>query len=298
MTYFVLLLIVISFFGANIFQNRLSGSLEGRIYPSNLFQVVWMFLAAAVFLVLGAAGNGGLHFSSYTVSMGMLAGVFVLAGGMCLLGAMAVGPLSLTILIFSMYVIVPAILSILFLKEEVTVFQIVGMVLILIVLVISNPVGGKEEMRGSRVWWLLCIGSVLGTGLSNYVMKVHQYHLPGQQIFEYSISSYIAGIVCAGILAGFFYNREKKQAGFVPYRFTWKCFFGPAAGMAVTEGIANVGNLYNASRMPAIVLYPVSQLGTLMLTVVFGVLVLKEKLTGRSVVCLVLGIAAILCMNF
>lgn len=298
MTYIVLFLIIISYFGANIFQNRFSESLKGRIYPSNLFQMAWMFLATVVFLILGQTVNGRLQFSSYTVMMGMLAGVFVIAGGMCLLGAMATGPLSLTILIFSMYVIVPTILSILFLEEKVTICQVVGMLLILVVLIISNPKGEKEQKQKSRIWWFLCLGSVVGTGLSNFIMKVHQYHRPNQEIFEYSISSYVAGIICAAMLAGIFYRKERRIDGSTTYRFTWGTFFGPAVGMAVTEGIANMGNLYNASRMSAIILYPVSQLGTLMLTVIFGMLVLKEKLTKMSVICLVLGTLAIVCMNF
>lgn len=297
MKYIVLLVIILSYFLANIFQNRLSGSLENRIYPANIFQVVWMLLAIIFFTVIGT-NIDGLHFSQYTVTMGVLAGICTIVGGMCLLGALATGPLSLTILIFSMYVIVPPALAVPFLGEKITFCQIIGMFIILAVLILSNYSGKEEKQTKSRTWWLLCLGSVLGTGLANYIMKVHQYHLPNQDVWEYSIASYMAGVVVAGIAAAAFYSREKKKPEFKPYHFSWKNFWVPAVGMAITEGIANLGNLYNASRLPAIVLYPVSQLGTLMLTVLFGLLVLKEKLTKVSAVCLVLGMAAIVLMNF
>lgn len=297
MKFIVLVVIILCYFLANIFQNRLSGSLENRIYPANLFQVVWMLLAIIVFAVIGTSTDG-LHFSKYTVTMGALAGVCTIAGGMCLLGAMATGPLSLTILIFSMYVIVPPALAVPFLGEEITVCQLIGMIIILAVLIFSNYSGTEEKQSKSHKWWLLCLGSVLGMGLANYIMKVHQYHLPDQDIWEYSIASYMAGVVMAGIVGTIFFSREKKKTEFQPYNFSWKSFWAPAVGMAVTEGMANLGNLYNASRLPAIVIYPVSQLGTLMLTVLFGLIVLKEKLTKVSAVCLVLGMAAIVLMNF
>ena len=298
MKYMVLVLIIVSYFMANLFQNRLSASLKGRIYPANLFQVCWMLLAILVFTVVGQAGMGGLHFSSYTVLMGTLAGICTTAGGMCLLGAMALGPLSLTVLIFSMYVIVAPVLSIVFLKEKVTFCQAVGTCLILGVLVLSNYSKEEGEGRKSRLWWLLCVGSITGTGLSNYIMKVHQYRMPNQDVWEYSIVSYGAGGICAAILALIFYRKDKSRSGRPGYRFTKKDFFGPAVGMAIAEGIANLGNLYNVSRLPAIVLYPVSQLGTLMMTVLFGLIVLKEKLNQVSILCLVMGTAAIILMNF
>lgn len=297
MEYMVLVLIIFSYFLANIFQNRLSASLKGRIYPSNLFQVTWMLLASFMFAAAGLI-TGGLHFSSYTVRMGALAGVCTITGGMCLLGAMAMGPLSLTILIFSMYVIVAPALSVVFLNEKVTICQVIGMLLILAVLLLSNYSREGGKGRRSRVWWLLCLGSVAGTGLSNYVMKVHQYRMPNQDVLEYSVASYGSGVICAAVLALFFWRNAGKAPDASPYRFTWKSFFGPAIGMAVTEGIANLGNLYNVSRLPAIVLYPVSQLGTLMLTVLFGITALREKLTRVSAACLILGTAAIILMNF
>lgn len=253
MKYIILALIILSFFFANIFQNRVSGSLEKRIYPANLFQMAWMLLAIVLFAVIGTS-VGGLHFTRYTIRMGSLAGIFNVAGGICLLGALASGPLSMTILIFSMYIIVPPVLATLFLGETATICQLIGMILILVVLFLSNYKTNDEKETKSPYWWLLCIGSIAGIGIANYVMKVHQSRLPDMELWEYSISSYAAGAAYAAAMAILFYNKEKKKKGFIPYRFHWKNFYIPAVGMAIAEGAANWGNLYNASRLPAIVL--------------------------------------------
>lgn len=292
----ILVVIIVSYFLANILQNNLSDSLEGRIYPANLFQMTWMILAIIVFSIIGTI-DGGLGFSKFTMVMGGFAGICNVLGGLCLLGALATGPLSITILIFSMYVVVPPLLAMVFLNEQATKAQLIGMVLIIVVLFISNLGKERTEEKKGRFWWLLCIGSVLGIGLSSYFMKLHQYRLPDQEIWEYSICNYCMGALLAFLAFCYFRNRDRKKQS-TPYHFSLRSFFGPAIGMAVSEGVANLGNLYNASRIPAIVLYPVTQLGTLMMTVLFGVFFLKEKLTRNSVICLTLGMIAIVLMNF
>lgn len=292
----VLGICVICYFIANIYQNKFSSSLKGQIYPMNYFQIVWMGVAGIGYFLVGLF-SGGMHFSGLTIWLGSLAGIMSILGGMALMGGMARGPLSMTILIYSMYIVIPPIMAGLFLHETVTKSQIIAILLIIVVIFLSNSGGGKEKKIQDRWWWFLCIGSVICIGLSNFVMKFHQKIMPGAEIKEYSIVSYIWGILIAGLFAVVLRNREMKL-GHERYRITAKYFVIPAIMTALVQGCANVCNLYNASRLPAIVLYPVTQLSTLMLTVLYGILFLKEHPTKRTVSCLLLGVAAIVLMNF
>lgn len=295
MSTFVLILCVVCYFVANIYQNKFSKTLDGRIYPMNYFQIFWMGLAIAAFAAFELATDG-FQFSSLTIEYGIVSGVIQLLGSMCLLGAMATGPLGLTILIFSMYVVVPTILAVVFLGERVTPCQVIGIILILLVIFLSNYNKDEAGKKYSRLWWLLCVGCVVFTGISNYIMKVHQTKLPGQETREYSIVSYLAAIVIAFIFSICF--RAKETKGKEKYRFTVGGFLVPGIMIALTQGGANLCNLYNASRLPAIILYPVTQLATLLITIIYGVIFLREKLSRMSVVCLLLGAAAIVMMNF
>lgn len=296
MSIFVLVLCVCCYFVANIYQNKFSTTLDGRIYPMNCFQMLWMALAVGGFLVFELLTDG-LQFSQTTCFYGIWGGIFSLVGAMCFLGALSCGPLSLTLLIFSMYVVVPPVLAMIFLGETATVCQMIAIFIIVLVLILSNY--NKDDLgnRFSKKWWLLGIGSIVGTGVTNYIAKLHQTVLPGQEVREYAIVSYVTGILIAFIFSRIFVRRDmvKHQE---TYRFTLQYFLIPAIVIAITQGGANLCNLYNASRLPAIILYPVTQLATLMLSTIYGVVVLKEKLSRCMVICLMLGAVAIILMNF
>lgn len=294
MSVLILILCVICYFVANIYQNKFSVTLENRIFPMNCFQILWMAIAVAAFSVFEVC-TGGFQFSTTTISYGAIAGVVTLMGSLCLLGALSKGPLSLTILIFSMYVVVPPVLAVIFLGETATPGQIAGIILIIVVIILSNYNKDETGKKYSRVWWLLCIGSVLCTGLQNYLAKLHQTKLPGQEETEYAIVNYDVAILLAAVCA---LVTGKKEAGRGKYRFHIKTFLIPAVVVAFTQGGASLCNLYNASRLPAIVLFPVTQLSTLLLTMIYGVIILREKMSRVTGICLVLGAAAIVLMNF
>lgn len=296
MSVLVLILCVLCYFVANIYQNKFSATLGGRIYPMNCFQILWMALAIVAFVVFELCTDG-LQFSNLTCIYGSVAGAFSLLGSMCFIGALSCGPLSLSLLIFSMYVMVPPILAMIFLGEKATVCQTIGIILIILVLILSNYNKDETGKKYSRKWWLLGIGSVIGVGVSNYIAKVHQTIMPGQEVREYSIVSYVVGIVLAFFLLLFF-RRKDLARNPVPYKFTVAGFLVPAVVVAITQGGANLCNLYNASRLPTIILYPVPQLATLMLSTLYGAVILKEKLSRMMVVCLVMGAIAIVLMNF
>lgn len=296
MSAFVLCLCVLCYFVANIYQNKFSSTLEGRMFPMNCFQMAWMGMAVVAFTIFELVTDG-LQFSGTTIVYGIAAGIFTLLGSMCLLGALAVGPLSLTILIFSMYVVVPPVFAMLFLGERFTVCQIIGIVLIVLVIILSNYNKDESGKKYSRKWWLMCIGCAVFTGTSNYIAKVHQTKLPGREVREYAIVSYVLAILLAFCFALYFRVKEAKEER-KSYQFRVVYFLIPAVMVALTQGGANLCNLYNASRLPTIILYPVTQLATLMLTMVYGLIFLKERISRVTVACLVMGAAAIVLMNF
>ena len=297
MSALVLVICVVCYFYANIYQNKFSSTINGKLYAMSYFQMLWMGIAAVAFLIMELVSDG-LSFSALTLQLAPIAGIFTILGGMSLLFAMTKGPLSLTILIFSMYIVIPPLMAMPILGEHFSMSQWIGLVLILIVIFLTNFDRDAVGKKYPRIWWLLCIGSVVFVGLSNFIMKYHQTMMPGEEQREYAIVSYTCGIVLASVLGyilKWFIDGKNKSDS---YRFTKNGFFIPAVMVALMQGGANLCNLYNASRMPAIILYPVSQLSTLMLTVVYGILVLKEKTTKVSVSCLLLGALAIVMMNF
>lgn len=291
----VLAISVLCYFFANLAQNKFSKQLDGFISPMNYFQALWMGIACIIYVIYQYF-SAEFSFSSFTLTIGGISGIINILGGMALLLALSSGPLSLTILIFSMYIIIPPILAVITLGESATICQLISLILIIFVMVLTNY-DGSENQEKSRVWWLLCIASSIFTGISSFLIKYHQTILPGLEKSEYAISGYITGILLSIILA--FFNKKRELSLYERrYKFSLEYFLYPAIIVAAGQGGAAFCNLYNASRLPAVILYPVSQLSTLMLTVIFSIIVLKEKPTKLTFCSLGCGVVAIILMNF
>ncbi len=293
----VLSISVLCYFFANIAQNKFSSSLKGYVYPMNYFQMLWMGIACVAYIIYQFS-IAPFSFSVFTISLGAIGGLMSLLGGIALLMALSKGPLSLTILIFSMYIVIPPMLAIPFLGETLSFFQIVGLLLIIAVLIITNYNSEDSKQEKSKTWWILSTLSSLFSGLSQFMMKYHQTYMPELEKNEYIISGYVSGVLISVVVAQIFRERDLQLNDNIKFKFEARTFLLPALGVAATQGIASFCNLYNASRLPAVVLYPVSQLATLMLTVLFSIFALKEKPTKATMIGLLCGVVAIVCMNF
>ena len=151
MSVFVLALCVCCYFVANIYQNKFSSTLEGRIYPMNYFQILWMAMAIGAFVTFELLTDG-LQFSKTTCLYGACGGIFSLFGAMCFMGALSCGPLSMTLLVFSMYVVVPPVLAMIFLGEKATGCQVVAILIIILVLILSNYNKDDVGNHFSKKW--------------------------------------------------------------------------------------------------------------------------------------------------
>lgn len=236
-------------------------------------------------------------FQAVTAVSAAGAGVCSVLSGLGLIQALACDPMSMTILVFSLSVVVPPGLSILFLRETPTPAQLAGLILIMAVLILVNGKKNTDQQKGDGRWLALALLSAASSGVSTFLSKFHQTVLPGQEELPYAFICYLVGSVFSLMLLPVLSRLEGKSEK-PPYAFRLKGFFLLAAGTALTLGGAQMCNLYNASRLPAIVLFPVVQLGTLMVTVVYSLLMLKEKPTFRLHMGLAMSMGAILCMNF
>lgn len=296
MTVLAMLTTAICYFVSNIFQNRFSKSLAGRKYPLPLFQGLWMGIAT-IFMLVMKLFAGSFHLSPDTIMISIFSGAFVALGGMMLVLALEKGPMSLTILLFSVNSVIPTLLSILLLKESTTIFQIIGMILILVVIVLINLNQEELGMKIERGWLLYTVLSFLFTGLCSFCTKLHQSRLPNLEQEEYSILLFASGSIIMMVCYVYLKKRNKKD-GAERYPFSIADFYLPAMVVAVVQGTAMLCSLYNSSRMPAIIFFPVTQLLVLILITVFSVLCLGERPKRKTVVCMLIGVIAIVIMNF
>ncbi len=231
----VLCLCILCYTVGNACQNRFSSTLEGRLPVLGLFLACWMGLAAAVFLLVGLMSQE-VSFQLVTAVTAALAGLCTVLSGVGLIGAFSCGSMSMTMLIFSMSVVVPPALSILFLHETPTLAQFAGLLLIIAVLVVANGGRSSDEKKGNGKWLALALLSAVSSGGVNFLSKLHQTALPGREEIPYSFLCYLTGGIFALLLslllrrlagkegkdaALFLYNERLLFAGCGRSAFSW-----------------------------------------------------------------------------
>ena len=289
MNIFLLILSVVSFMFANLSQSHFANSSGNRKKIPAFFGATWFLISGILFFIV-ALCMGALQTSSFTLWCGICAGFAFAFASYAALIAMKTGPLSLTVLIASFAMVVPVTLSSIVYNEGFSVAQIAGLVLMALVFIIINT-RVKEQRPATLKWFVICVFCALSNGVVMFCAKTHQVLLPGQEQPVY---------LCIAFLAAAFFSMiiflcAKKDAD--PYPFTTKTFYLPALFTGVFIGLANFLSLILTPLFPAVVLFPSYQGGTFLLTTLVSMLFLREEKTPRKIICVGLGLIAILMLN-
>jgi len=155
-------LLLRSYYSKNMIQNT-------RSY--HLFNFCNSFVCGLFLLMMG--GWRCLFVSTYTLLIGFAFGLIAMAQGLAHAAALHAGPVSYTTVIVSLSSIIPALSGALFWQEEISILQILGMLLLAICLVFSvNKDDGSA--KASIRWLLLCVLAFLGNGGVGVMQKIHQ----------------------------------------------------------------------------------------------------------------------------
>ncbi len=206
--------------------------------------------------------------------------------------ALSSGPMSLTVLIQSYSLLIPTFYGVLFLNERVGRSFAAGIALLVICLFLINYRKRTEGEAGGRITlkWLIFVWlSFLGNGMCSTVQKVATVHLDESLHFEFMAAAMLL-ITVGFCIAGLIRERRTLRAFL---RGGW-CY-GGACGLL--NGGANLAVILLATRMPASLQYPLISAGSILFSLLFSVLLFKEKITKRQYAGIAIGILSIICLN-
>lgn len=258
-----------------------------------LFTAVWTGGTAIIYLIAALASAGRLVILPQTFLFGALAGIAFTAATYAYLQAMHSGPFIWNVLLLNLSALLPALFSVLFLKEPTSLHQICGMVLIFAVVVIMSvqPANIKTKGSASGKWLVLILTAFFTNGGVLILMKLQQYYLsqrenPPSQIFEYSFILFLTASLSGLIL----FLLHKGHFRIFPY----KQLLLPAAGLAITIGLTQLFNLILATRVSGVVQFSIPNVMVILISALFSVIFYKEKLTLRLGISMLLSVAGIL----
>lgn len=194
--------------------------------------------------------------------------------------ALMQGSMALTSLIVSYNVLIPCLHGIFFLGEKMSVFQGIGLVLLLISMsLIMRP--GKNN-RINKKWFMYVSLTFLCNGFCSIIQKLHQTAFPGKYCNEFTVYSLF---ICAVL---FFitskpYKRE-KSGGSAKY----------AIFAGILMGASNYITLVLSASVSSSVLFPVVSVCSAIFIVTASKIFFKDKLSIIRLIGICTGVLSVL----
>lgn len=228
-------------------------ALSGFKIEFSLFSVVLAFAMA-----LFGMSYSILSFKILKASGMAIYSIFLMSGGMLL----------------------PYFYGVLFLGEDLNPFRIVGVVIILIAVILSNK--EKHNIKASVL--PLCIAVFILNGFVSIVSKAHQINETFSSVNSTTFVMYsgIAKFLFSSSALLFCKDNNRSAS------FSSKSTLLVLSGAALIGGISYMLQLIGAKELPATVLYPIVTGGSIIFSALAGKVFFKEKLSNYQLISTVL----------
>lgn len=207
--------------------------------------------------------------------------------------AMKEGPLSFTCFIFSISMIIPIVLSIILYKEVVSIFQVIGLLLILVALYLINFENQHSNKAiFTKKWIILCAVGAVFNGLLLFITKFHAITVPSGNVGQFMLSGYL---VCTLLCVPRLFFPDVRET-LTTYKFNkWVIIL--AILVAIGNSIGNGLVSFLGATVDGVVLFPVTNGFSVLVSILISRFFFKEELKGRALAGICLGVLAIVLLS-
>lgn len=205
--------------------------------------------------------------------------------------AMGNGPTSLVSLVYSCGFLVPIFYGLIFWNESVSIYQWLGILLLVIALCL---IVCKGEGGGRLAAWLpFAVIAMLGSGANAIFQKTHQYSSYANELKFFLVYSLFFSALFTGIGAFVIRKKEENEPNLSKKQQIIKKLIVPLF-LGICVGLLNFLNLSLSGKLPSVILFPVYNIGSVLLSSLISSLIYKDKPTKRQGIGFAIGIVAIL----
>lgn len=290
MNYLLIIATVIIFTVQTMCFKEFSSRFMKNLASYFAFNSFYFSIVVVIFLFLK---GGFTDFKNITIILGAAFGIGFITTMLCYMKAMDIGPLSYTTLIFSFGIILPIIIGLIFWNENVNLFQILGLGMLLLTFYLGNSPSEKNGTGINLKWLILCIAAFVGNGTLMVVSKWHQVFLPGEQIKEFLIVAFGTAAALSFLLLLFQRFAKGQRVG----HLKGSLFYVVAIFTGVSTAFGNQLSLTLNTRIPSIIQFPSVSGGTVIFSAIASGLFFKEKFTKKGILGLGTGIAALILLS-
>lgn len=259
----------------------------------NIFFTAIMFATISLML-LPTLFDGGI--SGKTVFYAALLGSFSLLYQILYVIALSMGRMTLTVIINNFGMLIPMIVSIIFLGDDFTLLIGIGAALALLSLcltVVNNSKKGKESKNSveGAVWLVMALLVFFTNGLASVAQKLYTARAGEDfQLFEFVCIAYMIAAVEAFVIFAVLAPTDRKKG----IKLVSKSTVLIGCGVGAALGVFQCVNTFAMSLIPAPIYYPAYNCGTALLLALIGAVLFKERFTVRQYVGIAIGVLAIL----
>lgn len=286
--YVIILWAVFCFVGQFVFTKIYERTVRQTAVTSLVMLVVTSVIGTVLYLFVGGFR---VEFSSISAFWAILLAVVMIPYYMIGIKVLTVGSLA----IFSMFMmlggmLVPFFYGVWFLRESVSVAQIIGTVLLTGFIVLQaitqtdsqDKNTEKQSTKTKLTFFVLCLIIFFLNGLTGVIAKAHQLsEMAVDEISFTVISCALTAIFSLVLLAFAFLRNSKEKSRQVMTSLKIK----PLLSMALIGAATYTGNflqLLAANDVPASVQFPLVSGGVIVLSALVSFFAFKEKLTAKE----------------
>lgn len=272
---------------ANVTRNT-TVNLQKKKTPSESEFLIFNALCSVVTcLALIVACKGIHHISLYTFLLSILYGAALVTSYQTLIMAMKEGPMSYTILISTCGMIIPTLFGTIAYKEAVSVFQVIGFILMPIGFYFgANP---KKSEKITMKWAKYVFTCFFSNGLQGVLQKVISRSAHPEESGMFLMTAFLISALI--LLVMYLLKREKAdlRKGFIK-----KYSLSPIVGIA--DAFQHKVNTGLSGVLPSIICYPVINGGGIAGATIVSLLVFHEKMDKKQILGFVLCVTSIFLM--
>ena len=287
--YIVLAASIVITAGVRCFSNIYSKKFTNNTADTAFFTLCSAVISLCVVLLFVLL-DGFQGVSLYTFLLAILFAACSFVNTYSATRALVLGPLAYTCVIASASSIIPILYGCIFMGEKITVFQIIGIVLIMISVFLSVETKG-EQKKASLRWLCYALVNFVLNGTLGILQKIHRASAHANESNEYLlIMFFFMALFTVGYLL---ILRNKGTVRTVKPLKNHKALF-TLLGAGACAGLINIFNLYLAGALDAAFLFPVLNGGATLAALLLAFVVFKEKFTLRRSIGLAIGVLALM----
>lgn len=221
------------------------------------------------------------------------AGILYCTASLLTYVALQIGSYAMTMLILSYSILMSIGYGLVFLKEQITVFMVFGLLLMMvsIYLVRAKKSESEKEQRGFSLKWLVCVSAAaVGSGLFGVVQRMQQIRFENGCTNEFMIIALSFSAVVL-MLVGVCGKDRKDFSQVMRHGSLW------AAGAGISNGLTNASVVFLHLLMPISLSSPIRVGLKILLSFLLSVFILKESFQKRQVYGVALGTLALILLN-